>query len=63
MEGGKTGTVTTVMHDTVDLEEAVSFWSKVLGLEVKYKDDSYAYLGGLTDSGPNLAFQKVPEPK
>ena len=42
---------------------AVPFWTKVLGLEVKYRDDRYAYLSGLTGDGPHLAFQRVPEPK
>ena len=58
-----TGKVTTVMHDTDDLEGAVAFWTTILGLEVKYKDDNYAYLSGLRDSGPHLAFQNVPEAK
>jgi predicted enzyme related to lactoylglutathione lyase len=59
----RVGTVTTVMHDTADLDEAVGFWTRVLGLEVAYKDETYAYLGKLSDNGPHLAFQKVPEPK
>jgi predicted enzyme related to lactoylglutathione lyase len=56
-------TVTTVMHDTDDLGGAVAFWTAVLGLEVKYKDDNIAYLSDLSDGGPHLAFQKVPEAK
>lgn len=58
-----TGKVTTVMHDTDDLDGAVAFWTKILGLEVKYKDENYAYLSGLRDGGPHLAFQNVPEAK
>jgi catechol 2,3-dioxygenase-like lactoylglutathione lyase family enzyme len=58
-----TGTVTTVMHDTNDLDGAVSFWTELLGLEVAYKNDTYAYLSPLSDGGPHLAFQRVPEPK
>jgi predicted enzyme related to lactoylglutathione lyase len=57
------GRVTTVMHDTDDLDGAVAFWTRVLGLEVKYKDDTYAYLNGLREGGPHLAFQRVPEPR
>jgi predicted enzyme related to lactoylglutathione lyase len=57
------GTVTTVMHDTADLDEAISFWTKVLGLEIAHRDEIYAYLGKLSENGPHLAFQKVPEPK
>ena len=55
--------VTTVMHDTDDLDGAIAFWTTVLGLEVKYRDEHYAYLSGLSDRGPHLAFQQVPEPK
>jgi predicted enzyme related to lactoylglutathione lyase len=51
------------MHDTDDLDGAVAFWTAALGLEVEYKDETYAYLSRLSDSGPHLAFQKVPEPK
>ena len=57
------GRVTAVMVDTVDLEVAVPFWTKVLGLEVKYRDDQYAYLSDVAPGGPHLAFQKVPEPR
>ena len=59
----RTGKVTSVMHDTDDLDGAVTFWTRILGLEVKYRDDTYAFLSGLRDGGPNLAFQKVPEAK
>jgi predicted enzyme related to lactoylglutathione lyase len=57
------GRVAAVMVDTVDLDVAVPFWTKVLGLEVKYRDDQYAYLSDVTPGGPQLAFQKVPEPR
>lgn len=57
------GKVTAVMHDTDDLDGAVAFWTTILDLEVKYRDDTYAYLSGLAPDGPHLAFQAVPEPK
>jgi predicted enzyme related to lactoylglutathione lyase len=56
-----TGTVTTIMHDTVDLDGAVAFWTEILGLEVVHRDDSYVYLSRLSPEGPHLAFQQVPE--
>jgi catechol 2,3-dioxygenase-like lactoylglutathione lyase family enzyme len=55
------GTVTTVMHDTADLDAAVAFWTRLLGLEVVHRDDDYAYLSALAEGGPHLAFQRVPE--
>lgn len=58
-----TGTVTTVMHDTADLPGAVAFWTDVLGLEVVYESENYAYLSKLSPGGPHLAFQQVPEDK
>jgi len=48
------GVVTTVMHDTADLDGAVGFWTGILGLEVVYRTDSYAYLSPLTVGGPHL---------
>ena len=57
------GRVTAVMVDTDDLDVVIPFWTKVLGLEVKYRDERFAYLSDLSSGGPHLAFQKVPEPK
>lgn len=57
------GIVSTIMHDTTDLDGAVAFWTEILGLEVVHRDESYAYLGRLSSDGPHLAFQLVPESK
>ena len=57
------GTVTAVMHDTADLDGAVTFWSTVLRLDVVHRDERYAYLSRLSEGGPHLAFQFVPEAK
>jgi len=55
--------VTTVMHDTVDLDQAVDFWTSVLGIEVLERAGNYVYLGRLGEDAPHLAFQLVPEEK
>lgn len=56
------GVVTTIMHDTVDLERALAFWCAVLDLEVVHTDGTFAYLGRLGgEESPRLAFQQVPE--
>mgnify|MGYP001819378634 CR=1 FL=1 len=60
---GDVGVVTAVMHDTVDLDGAVAFWTDLLGLEVVHRDDTYAYLSKMTPDGAHLAFQLVPEPR
>lgn len=59
-----TGHVSTVMHDTNDLDGAVAFWTAVLGLAVVYEvPGKYAYLDRLDgEHGPRLAFQQVEEP-
>lgn len=54
-------TVTTVMHDTSDLDQAVAFWSQVLDLEVVFRNETYAYMSKLSAGGPHLAFQAVDE--
>lgn len=51
------------MHDTADLDQAVAFWTEVLGLDVLERSGGYVYLGRLGDEGPHLAFQRVPEGK
>lgn len=63
MVGPAVGVVSTVMHDTVDLDRAVAFWSAVLGLEVVHRDARYVYLSPLHPGGAHLAFQLVPEAK
>lgn len=60
-DAAPTGIVTTIMHDTVDLDGAVAFWTQVLGLEVVHRAHPFVYLSRLSDNGPRLAFQEVPE--
>lgn len=62
MTGGD-GVVTTVMFDTNDLDVSVGFWTEVLGLHVAHRDERYVYLAQMSEGGPRLAFQLVPEPK
>jgi len=63
MGGGRVGRVTSVMHDTTDLDAVVEFWAEFLGLEVEYRDANYCFLSSLSDGGPHLAFQRVAEEK
>ncbi len=51
------------MTDTTDVDAAAAFWTDLLGLEILHRADNYAYLSALSDGGPMLAFQEVPEPK
>lgn len=58
---GDVGVVTTIMHDTADLDGALAFWTTLLGLEVVHREGAFAYLDRLSGDGPRLAFQQVPE--
>ena len=58
-----TPTVGTVMLDCADLDAVAGFWSELLGLEEKMRFPGYVWLGRVSEGGPSLAFQQVPEPK
>ncbi len=55
--------VGTVMIDCNDLDGMVEFWAQALDLEVKVRYPDYVWLGRLSEKGPALAFQRVPEPR
>lgn len=55
--------VSAIMHDTTDLDSTVAFWKAMLGLDELFRDERYVYLEKMSENGPHLAFQKVPEPK
>lgn len=56
-------TVGTIMVDCNDLDAMVTFWSEALDLEEKLRFPSYVWLSRLSEGGPALAFQQVPEPR
>lgn len=58
-----TAFVGTVMIDCNDIDTMVDFWCKALGLEVKARYPDYVWLSGLSEKGPAMAFQRVPEPR
>ena len=53
--------VSTIMIDCNDLEAMVSFWKEALDLEEKVRYPNYVWLGRVSETGPALAFQQVPE--
>ena len=63
--GGETqvATVSTIMVDCNDLEGMVAFWSNVLGLREKSRFPGFVWLSRVSERGPALAFQQVPEPR
>jgi catechol-2,3-dioxygenase len=56
-------TVGTIMVDCNDLEGMASFWAEVLGLREKSRFPGFVWLSRVSERGPALAFQQVPEPR
>lgn len=55
--------VGTIMIDCNDLEVMTTFWKEALGLEEKARYPQYVWLSRISENGPSLAFQVVPEPR
>ncbi len=58
-----TATVQSIMIDCNDLDAMVEFWSAALDLEELARHPNYVWLQRVSDGGPALAFQQVPEPR
>jgi len=55
--------VAAIMVDCNDVEAMVAFWGEVLGLESKGRHGDYVWMSSVSENGPALAFQQVPEPR
>ena len=55
--------VSTIMIDCNDIDAMTTFWKEALGLEEKVRFPGYVWLSRVSETGPALAFQKVPEPR
>lgn len=53
----------TVMVDCNDMDGMVAFWGDLLGLEEKARYPGYVFMSRVSEGGPALAFQRVPEPR
>lgn len=51
------------MVDCNDIDVMVEFWGALLGLEIEARYPDYVFMSGVSDGGPVLAFQRVPEPR
>jgi predicted enzyme related to lactoylglutathione lyase len=49
--------------DCVDVEAVAAFWAAILGSELREPLPGWRRLGPMTEGGPVLNFQPVPEPK
>jgi predicted enzyme related to lactoylglutathione lyase len=56
-------TLHEITMDCLDAELVATFWSRLLGAELREPLPGWKRLGPLTDGGPVLNFQPVPEPK
>ena len=57
------GFVSTIMIDCNDVDAMTRFWCNALGLEEKVRYPNYVWLSPVSENGPALAFQRVPEPR
>ena len=55
--------VGSIMIDCNDIDAMVTFWKEALELEEKVRHPEYVWLSRVSEKGPALAFQKVPEPR
>lgn len=55
--------VGTIMLDCSDPDVLVAFWGEVLGIEEKARYPRFVWMDHISDGGPALAFQVVPEGK
>ncbi len=51
------------MLDCSDPDRMIEFWGRLLGIEVTARYPSFVWMGRLSEAGPSLAFQVVPEQK
>ena len=56
-------TVGTVMLDCIDPDVLVAFWGEILAFEEKARYPDFVWMSRISDGGPALAFQRVPEGK
>jgi predicted enzyme related to lactoylglutathione lyase len=65
MSNQPTAAVHAVVLDCVDLELVAAFWTALLGFDDPKTDPTgtYSWLGAITDKGPYLVLQRVPEAK
>jgi predicted enzyme related to lactoylglutathione lyase len=63
MSKGPVARVGTVMLDCTNPDVLVAFWGKVLDIEEKARYPDFVWMSRISDGGPALAFQVVPENK
>jgi catechol 2,3-dioxygenase-like lactoylglutathione lyase family enzyme len=59
----ETPTVGSIVFNTNDVEVLVRFWSELLDLHEVRRFPGFVWLSAVTEGGPGLAFQQVPEAK
>lgn len=50
------------MVDCQDIEGMIEFWTKLLGVGVRNRDDTFAWLEPQREGAWTIAFQQVPDP-
>jgi predicted enzyme related to lactoylglutathione lyase len=54
--------VNTIAFDCLDPDRLAAFWGQLLGVEVRFKEDQFTWLGRQREGGYSLMFQQVPDP-
>ena len=55
--------VSAIMMDCNDMDEMVAFWGALLDLEVSATYPEFVFMSPVSEGGPGLGFQLVPEEK
>ncbi|MFD0852343.1 VOC family protein, partial [Actinomadura adrarensis] len=55
--------VSNVAIDCTDLDAMIGFWGALLEMKVTYRDENWVDLEAVSEGGPVLSFQLVPESK
>lgn len=55
--------VSSIVMDCSDADEMVAFWGALLDLEVAARYPQFVFMSRVSNDGPSLAFQVVPEAK
>jgi predicted enzyme related to lactoylglutathione lyase len=54
--------VNTIAFDCLDPDRLAAFWGALLGVEVRFREDQFVWLGRQREGAYSLMFQRVPDP-
>jgi predicted enzyme related to lactoylglutathione lyase len=54
--------VNTIAFDCLDPDRLAAFWGELLGVEIRFREDQFVWLGRQREGAYSLMFQRVPDP-